>query len=43
MIYHSVLANDKVQDMVEVLKEHGACFMLQGINGRYVDEENAKK
>lgn len=29
--------------MVEVLKEHGACFMLQGINGRYVDEENAKK
>lgn len=43
VIYHSVLANDKVQDMVEVLKEHGACFMLQGINGRYVDEENAKK
>jgi len=26
VIYHSVLANDKVQDMVEVLKEHGACL-----------------
>lgn len=40
IIYHSTLDRREVARMMNVVSDHGASCMVQGINGLYIDEEN---
>lgn len=43
VIFHNVLESRRVAEMVEVIADHGACYMLQGMDGRYSDADNLKR
>lgn len=43
VIFHNTLQSDEVERMTHILESHKACYMLQGINGRYIDNKNAQK
>ena len=42
-IFHNVLEKDKLKLLANQLMEHNASYMFQGVNGRYMDEENKLK
>lgn len=42
VIFHSLLEEHEVKKLMDILAEHGASCLVQGMHGLYLDEQNAK-